>query len=97
MFLNHGNLLIFIEQEYLGYWLSRDVAHIAAFTKGLTPYPKWCWIFCPAVGMAAVMLFKFLPESEVRNAITAAWISIGNLWMFVGLLVMAKKVKVGDR
>jgi hypothetical protein len=47
--------------------------------------------------MAAVMLLKFLPETAIRNAITAAWISLGNLWMFVGLLIMAKKVNVGDR
>ncbi len=46
--------------------------------------------------MAAAMLFKFLPETAVRNAITAAWISIGNLWMFAGLLIMAKKAKVVD-
>ena len=90
-FLLPGIIVFFL------FWIIQHVAHIAAFTKGLTPYPKWCWIFCPAVGMSAVMLFKFLPETAVRNAITAAWISIGNLWMFVGLLIMAKKVKVGDR
>lgn len=46
--------------------------------------------------MALTMLLKFLPESPLRNALTAAWISIGNLWMFIGLLVMMKKA-IGDK
>ena len=76
---------------FLIFWVILQVAHIGAFAKGLTPYPKWCWIFCPTVGMALTMLLKFLPESAVRNAITAAWLSIGNLWMFGGLLAMSSK------
>ncbi|MBQ7433293.1 MAG: hypothetical protein IJV50_07550 [Lachnospiraceae bacterium] len=39
------------------------------------------------------MLLKFLPETALRNAITAGWISIGNLWMFLGLLIMMKKAR----
>jgi hypothetical protein len=78
---------------FLVFWLVHQIAHITAFIKGKTPFPKWCWVFCPAVGMAAVMLLKFLPESSVRNALTAAWISIGNLWMFTGLLILSRKVK----
>ena len=84
-FLLPGTILFFI------FWLIHHFAHIAAFSKCMTPYPKWCWIFCPAVGMALTMLLKFFPETPLRNALTAAWISIGNLWMFGGLLVMMKK------
>ena len=86
-FLLPGMILFFI------FWLILHIAQIAAFSKGLTPYPKWCLIFCPAVGMALTMLLKFFPETPLRNAVTAAWISIGNLWMFGGLLVMLKKVQ----
>ena len=86
-FLLPGMILFFI------FWLVHQIAHIAAFSKGLTPYPKWCWIFCPAVGMALTMLLKFFPETPLRNALTAGWISIGNLWMFGGLLAMMKKAK----
>ncbi|MBR1584957.1 MAG: hypothetical protein IJ662_05405 [Clostridia bacterium] len=78
---------------FLIFWVVQHIAHISAFSKGLTPYPKWCWIFCPAVGMALTMLLKFLPETALRNAITAAWISIGNLWMFLGLLITSKKAE----
>lgn len=89
-FLLPGMILFMI------FWVLHHIAHICAFAKGLTPYPKWCWIFCPAFGMALTMLLKFLPESPLRNALTAAWISIGNLWMFIGLLVMMKKA-IGDK
>ena len=84
-FLLPGMILFFV------FWLIQHYAHIAAFSKGLTPLPGWCWIFCPAVGMAMTMLLKFFPETPLRNGLTAAWISIGNLWMFCGLLVMMKK------
>ena len=44
--------------------------------------------------MALTMLLKFLPETELRNAITAGWISIGSLWMFIGLLVISRKAEI---
>ena len=86
-FLLPGMLVFFV------FWIIQHIAHIRAFAKGYTPYPKWCWIFCPAVGMAITMLLKFTPETELRNALTAAWICIGNLWMFGGLLIMMNKAK----
>ena len=46
-----------------------------------------------AVDMALTMLLKVFPETPLRNALTAGWISIGNLWMFGGLLAMMKKAK----
>lgn len=86
-FLLPGMILFFI------FWLIHQYAHITAFSKGFTPYPHWCWIFCPVVGMALTMLLKFLPETPLRNAITAGWISIGNLWMFGGLLSLSKRAE----
>lgn len=74
------------------FWL-QQAAHVLAFIKGYTPYPKWCWIFCTAFGMGLTMLLKFLPETPLRNALTAGWISIGNLWMFIGLLLTMRKVE----
>ena len=49
------------------FWVVQHVAHISAFTRGFTPYPKWCWVFCPAVGMALIMLLKLLPASRRVN------------------------------
>ncbi|QUA51924.1 DUF6796 family protein [Aristaeella lactis] len=75
---------------FLLFWLIHSWAHIAAFAKGLTPYPRWCWVFCLPVGQALTMLLKFAPDSALRNALTAGWISVGNIWMMGGLLLTMK-------
>jgi len=72
---------------FLIFFLVMSAAQISAFAKGLTPYPKWCWIFSMPVGMGAAMLLKFTGNHSVANGMTAAWISIGNIWMFGGLLL----------
>lgn len=74
------------------FYLIHSIAQILAFAKGLTPYPKWCWIFSVPVGMGATTLLKFVGNHAIANALTAGWISIANIWMFAGLLVMMKKV-----
>lgn len=71
-------------------WVIHSYAQIAAFAKGLTPYPRWCWIFCMPVGQALTMLLKFAPDSALRNALTAGWLSIANIWMMGGLLLTMK-------
>ncbi|MBQ8162722.1 MAG: hypothetical protein IJ083_18505 [Clostridia bacterium] len=78
---------------FLIFWAVQQVAHIAAFLKEETPYPRWCWIFCPVFGMALTMLLKLLPETAIRNALTAGWLSNGSIWMFAGLLIMSKKAQ----
>lgn len=69
------------------------IGQIGAFAKGHTPYPKWCWVFSMPVGMAATMLLKFTGNHAVTNGLTAAWISIGNIWMFGGLLLTMRLAK----
>lgn len=69
------------------------IAQISAFVKEKTPYPKWCWIFSLSVGMLAAKLVNVFGNLAVVNAIDCAWIAIGNLWMFLGLLIYAKKVE----
>ncbi|MBQ7486510.1 MAG: hypothetical protein IJT77_03350 [Clostridia bacterium] len=86
-FLLPGMILFFI------FWIVLHIAQIGAFVRQMTPYPKWCWVFCPAVGMGLTMLLKCLPESPARNALTAGWISIGNLWMFCGLLLLSRRAQ----
>ncbi len=80
---------------FLIFFFVMSGAQIIAFSKGLTPYPKWCWIFCLPVAMAATMLLKFTGNHAVTNGLTAAWISIGNMWMFGGLLLTMKLAKNG--
>lgn len=71
-----------------------EVTQIQVFAKGLTPYPKWCWVFSLPVGMAAAMLLNVFGNQPWVNAITCAWISVGNIWMFGGLLAAAKRMKI---
>lgn len=73
------------------FFLILVITQIRAFAKGLTPYPRWCWVFSLPVGMAAAMLLNVLGNQPLLNALSCAWIGVGNLWMFGGLLAMAKK------
>lgn len=78
---------------FLVFFFVMSAAQISAFAKGLTPYPGWCWVFSMPVGMAATMLLKFTGNHAVTNGLTAAWISIGNIWMFGGLLLTMRRAK----
>lgn len=86
-FLAPATILFFLFYVILCY------AQISAFVKELTPYPKWCWIFCLPVGMVIAIFFKVLGNYAFVNAILTAWISVGNIWMFGGLLLMMSKAK----
>ena len=70
-----------------------SLAQISAFAKRYTPYPRWCWIFSLPIGMAAAFALKLFGNYALINALAAGWISIGNIWMFGGLLMMMKKAK----
>ena len=78
---------------FLIFFIVQSVAQITAFAKGLTPYPRWCWIFCLPIGMAVTMVLKLAGNHAIFNALTAGWISIGNIWMFAGLLLMMDKAR----
>lgn len=78
---------------FLVFFFVMSAAQSIAFAKGLTPYPKWCWIFCLPVGMAVTMLLKFTGNHAISNGLTAAWISVGNIWMFGGLLLTMRLAK----
>jgi len=79
------------------FFFVQTYAHILAFSKGLTPYPKWCWIFCIPVGMLITiipaLIINYYKEFALINALTTGNISIGNIWMFGGLLLFMNKVK----
>lgn len=86
----------FVLPAFLLFWiffLVLEVTQIRAFAKGLTPYPKWCWVFSLPVGMAAALLLNIFGNQAWVNAVFCAWISVGNLWMFGGLLATMKKAQ----
>lgn len=86
----------FLLPPFLLFWiffLILEVTQIGAFAKGLTPYPKWCWVFSMPVGMVAVQLANAFGNRPWVNALSCAWIGIGNLWMFCGLLAAMKRAQ----
>lgn len=75
------------------FFIVLQTAQIRAFAKGHTPYPKRCWIFSMPVGMVLAMLVGAFGNYPFTNAVSCAWIAIGSLWMFGGLLLTAKKAE----
>lgn len=71
---------------FLSFMIYMAVVQAKAFLNGLTPYPKWCAVFLPVAGMVVVLILKLFGNHEIVNAISTGWISIGNIWMFGGLI-----------
>ena len=86
----------FILPSFVLFWiffLVLEITQIRAFAKGKTPYPKRAWIFSMPIGMAAAMIIGMFGNHGFTNAMTCAWIAIGNVWMFGGLLAGLKKAQ----
>lgn len=75
---------------FLVFFLILTVTQIRAFAKGLTPLPKWTWIFSVLFGLLMAAILK-APNLPLTNALATGWISIGNIWMFGGLLLITKR------
>ena len=78
---------------YRKYYYMQPTAQIAAFAKGHTPYPRWCWVFSPLVGGLAAQALGFLGNLPALNAIACGWLAVGCLWMFGGLLCLCGKAR----
>lgn len=76
---------------FLIFFLYMTITQIRAFAKGLTPLPKRCWLFSILFGVLIVVIFRSF-NTPLTNAIAAGWISLGNIWMFGGLLAATSKV-----
>ncbi len=88
--------LYFVLPAFILFWvffLVLEITQIRVFARRLTPYPKWCWVFSLPVGMAAAMLTNAFGNLPWVNAVSCAWISVGNIWMFIGLLAAMKKAR----
>lgn len=68
---------------------------IVVKSQKYAPYPAWCWIFSVPVGMLAAKAVNVCGNLPIVNAIDCAWISIGNIWMFLGLLLSMKQAADG--
>lgn len=51
------------------------------------------WIFSMAFGMLVYFLAALLGNQPLGNALRCAWLAIGNVWIFGGLLVTMKKAQ----
>ncbi len=69
------------------------IVQIRAFRAGHTPFPRWCWVFSVFFGLVWMAAMRLIGDRAITNALATGWISVGNLWMFGGLLAMTKKVK----
>ena len=52
---------------FLVFFLILTVIQIKAFAKGLTPLPKWAWIFSVLFGLLMVVALK-IPNLPLTNA-----------------------------
>jgi hypothetical protein len=77
----------------LSAWIIIVYAHIKAVAKGLSPYPRWCWVFSMPVGTLLFSLFGFFGNHAIVNAIMVGAFSLGNIWTLGGSLLMLGKAK----
>lgn len=76
---------------FLIFFLYLTIIQIIAFAKGFTPLPKRCLIFTVLFGMAIAVPLRLI-NVPFTNALGAGWISLGNIWMFCGLLAATGKM-----
>lgn len=79
---------------YLFFFLLLNVIQFIAFVKGKTPYPKWCAVFVPASGFIVSLIAGLIGNLAWANALSTAWMSIGAIFSFGGLLIMLRKAKI---
>ena len=76
---------------FLVFFFLAAIVQIIAFVKGNTPLPKRCFIFNILFGVIWIALMRMIGDYAIVNALAAAWISVGNLWMMGGLLIATRR------
>ena len=71
-------------------WGIMVYAHIRAVSAGLSPLPRWGWIFSMPVGTALFSLVGLLGNHDWVNAIVVGAFSLGNIWSLAGHLWMLR-------
>lgn len=88
--------LYFIVPSFLLFWiffLILLINQIKAFASLNTPYPKYAWIFNPLFGLIIALLLNIFGNHPLSNALRCAWLGIGCMWTFGGLLLSMPKEK----
>ena len=89
----------FLLPAFILFWIFfavLEITQIQAFAKGLTPCPRWGWVFSLPVGMGLALLPGVCGNRPLANALACAWIAFGNLWMFGGLLVLVRRAQKAE-
>lgn len=93
-------ILYFILPSFLLFWiffLILIVSQIKAFISKNTPYPKGCWIFNPLFGLVLALALNVFGNQSWANALSCAWLGIGCMWTFGGLLVTMPKGRKANK
>lgn len=87
-------ILYFILPSFILFWiffLILVITQIRAFISNNTPCPKWCWIFHPLFGIIFGLLLNVFGNQAWANALRCAWLGIGCMWTYGGLLLTIQK------
>lgn len=76
---------------FLIFYILMAVTQIKAFRNKETPYPENCWIFSVLSGFVIVMIMRIFGNHPLAYALSTGWISLGVLWMYIGLLIKSPK------
>ena len=78
-------------------WVIMVYAHIRAVSAGLSPLPRWGWVFSMPIGSLIFSLPGLLGNYEIVNAIMVGAFSLGNIWSLAGHLWMLRKAKENQK
>lgn len=76
---------------FIVFFFLMAIVQIKAFRNGHTPLPRYAWIFSVLFGIVIMIVMRLIGDYPITNALSTGWISIGNLWMMSGLLVLSRK------
>ena len=83
--------LIPVTAIFFVFFLVMNIVQIAAFAKGMTPYPKWCWIFTMLTGFIDIIVMRLAGNQPWAYALSTGWLSFGSFVTFTGLLINMPK------
>ncbi|MGI6072830.1 MAG: DUF6796 family protein [Lachnospiraceae bacterium] len=75
------------------FWVIDVYAYIKAVSGGFSPFPRWGWVFSIPVGGLLFSLVGLFGNYSIVNAIVMGALTLGNIWMLSGALLMLGKAK----
>ena len=88
-----GMLLAMVGDYCMGIEPKDCVAISGMISSGWLSIADWRIAVSNIGGLVWAVLMRLIGDYGLTNALATGWISIGNLWMMSGLLVMSGKVR----